>query len=100
MLRNTVLLFLSFVPAFGQSAAKPLSFEVAEVKINKSDAVSISFEFLHGQVRVINAPMGLLVSGAYHVRPEALAGAPGWFNTDRFDVIAKSTPDASENDCA
>ena len=98
MLRSAVLLLLFSVSAFGQSAAKPLSFEVAEIKINKSGAVSVSSEFLHGQVRLINAPMWLLVSGAYHVRPEAIAGAPGWFNADRFDVIAKSTPDTSEND--
>ncbi len=94
-----VALFLLVGLGFSQAVPPPLAFDVAEVKINKSGQLGMAGQFLAGgRVTVRNAPMSLLVSEAYHVPPDALSGGPGWFNGDRFDVIAKSAPATSEDD--
>ncbi len=100
MLRTaTVILFLfSSVPATGQSSSTPLSFEVAEVKVNKSGDLQISADLKNGRVAVHNAPMKLLITAAYHIPPNALEGGPGWLEIDRFDVVAKAAPTTSEAD--
>jgi uncharacterized protein (TIGR03435 family) len=100
MLQNTgaVLLLLCSVPAFCQTESKAPAFEVAEVKVNKSGGES-GAEFLPGgQLRVTNTPMKRLITEAWHVRPDAISGGPGWLDSDRFDVIAKATPTSSEDD--
>lgn len=100
LLRNasTLLLMLSCVPAFSQPPSTPLSFEVAEVKVNKSGDLRITAELNSGRVTVRNAPMKLLITAAYHIPESVLEGGPGWLETDRFDVIAKASPTTPEED--
>jgi uncharacterized protein (TIGR03435 family) len=86
------LLFLCAVSLFGQT------FEVAEVKVNKSGTGRISVQLVNGQARLINAPMRLMIAAAYAVNPDAVTGGPGWIESDRFDLIAKANPDATEAD--
>src|SRR5215831_18082072 len=91
-----ILLLLSAVPAFGQGSP---AFEVAEIKIHKSGDRRTSVDFLPGgQIRLTNASMRVLIIVAWRVRPDAVSGEPAWIDTDRFRVIAKSTPDASPDD--
>lgn len=92
------LVLLSGIPAFSQGPSKPLSFEVAEVKVNKSGAVEMSANLQNGRVTVRNAPLRLLIVAAWHIPDSALEGAPGWLDIDRYDVIAKSAPTTSEDD--
>lgn len=94
---GAILYLLSAVSAFGQSDARPPSFEVAEVKVNKSGELRTDANFLPGgQIRVTNASMRLLITAAWHVRPDGLSGGPSWLDSDRFDVIGKATPNATE----
>jgi uncharacterized protein (TIGR03435 family) len=93
MLRNAsfVLLFVRSIPAFSQPQTAPPSFEAADVKVNKSGEARMAVDFLPGgKFSMRNVPMKVMIMMAYHVRPEALAGGPGWLDSDRFDVVAKA----------
>jgi uncharacterized protein (TIGR03435 family) len=43
-----------------------------------------------GRFSATNVPLRILIALAYHVRPEAITGGPGWLGSDRFDIIAKA----------
>ena len=93
MLRCTsaVLLFLSAVPAFSQPEATPISFEAADVKVNKSGEVRMTVDMQGGgKFTMHNVPMKVMIAMAYHARPDAVTGGPGWLESDRFDVVAKA----------
>ncbi len=101
MFRNApvVLLFLSFIPAFSQSQTTPPSFEVADVKVNKSGEARLAVDFLPGgRLSMRNVPMKVMIMLAYHVRPDALTGGPGWLESDRFDIVAKALQTTSQDD--
>jgi uncharacterized protein (TIGR03435 family) len=91
MMRLWPTLFVCAAPLFCQS------FEVAEIKINKSGPGPTSARLINGQARVVNAPMRLLIAAAFNLNPDAVTGGPGWLDSDRFDLAAKSTPDATED---
>jgi len=91
MMRLCVALAVCSAPLFCQS------FEVAEIKINKAGPGPTSAKLINGQARVVNAPMRLLIGAAFNVMPDAVSGGPGWLDSDRFDLAAKSTPDATED---
>jgi uncharacterized protein (TIGR03435 family) len=90
MARTTLLILVSFLPAFAQA------FDVAEVKVNKTGPGPIFAQLVNGQVRLTNGTMRLMIAAAYNVNLDAVKGAPEWVDSDRFDVVAKSTPDATE----
>lgn len=94
----TAALFLLSIPAFSQAPSTPLSFEVAEVKINKSGSLAMSADLQNGRATVRNAPLRLLITAAYSIPDSALQGGPGWLDTDRFDLIAKAAATTSEDD--
>jgi len=81
------IFLLVSIRAFGQ----PPSFEVADVKVNKSGEVRMAVDMQPGgKLTMRNVPMKVLIMFAYHVRGEAVTGGPGWLESDRFDVIAKA----------
>ena len=43
-----------------------------------------------GSLTMLNQPLRNLITYAYDLRAFQLSGAPGWIETDRFDVLAKS----------
>jgi len=84
-------LVVGSVPLFCQS------FDVADVKINKSEAGPSSAKLMNGQARFVNVPMRLLISASFGVTPARVAGGPGWLDSDRFDLTAKGAVDATED---
>jgi len=46
-----------------------------------------------GTLIVVNQPVTKLITYAYDMRYFQLVGYPGWVDTDRYDVTAKSSPD-------
>ena len=42
-----------------------------------------------GTFNADNYPVLGLIAGAYHVQPFQIAGAPGWIESTRYDIIAK-----------
>jgi uncharacterized protein (TIGR03435 family) len=77
---------------FGQSAAAPPAFDVASVK--PSDPTSRRGSDLRvlpgGRFEVANLNLNVIVMEAFKVKGYQISGAPGWLNTDQFDIVAKS----------
>jgi len=95
---SIVLWLLSSIPAFGQSQTPP-SFEVADVKVNKSGETRMAVDFQPGgKLSMRNVPMKVMIILAYHVRPDAVTGGPGWLESDRFDVVAKALQTTSPDE--
>ena len=75
------------------SAAGGPTFEVASVKQNKSGGGLIGLGMQPGgRYTATNVPLRLLIQNAYQIQPNQLVGAPGWLDTDRFDIVAKADP--------
>jgi uncharacterized protein (TIGR03435 family) len=85
---------LAAVPAYGQS------FDVTSIKPNASvsPASSIGFE-PGGRFRAVNEPVIRLIQEAFATtatpRPQ-IVGAPGWIESDNFDVQAVATGNPSQ----
>jgi uncharacterized protein (TIGR03435 family) len=92
---------LRAVSASGHQAtaesSKPLAFEVASVKPNKSGEVRMGMQALPGGFRAINVTVRLLLRTAYRIQDSQLTGGPDWLDSDRFDIVAKSEGNASSD---
>ena len=101
MFRSTraILAYLAALPAFCQPPMSAPAFDVAEVKPNKSGGFDSNGDFdKGGRVTVRNLPLKYLIALGYHVRLQDLEGAPGWTESERFDIVAKAPPSTSEDD--
>jgi bla regulator protein blaR1 len=77
----------------GQTAAARPEFEVATVKLSVTGDNVMGFDMLpSGLFRATNTPMSTLFRFAYDVSDQTTAGAPDWFNNDRYDVAGKAQP--------
>ena len=89
--------------AFGQATnapAKPLAFEVATIKPNKSGSdIPIIRPMLDG-IRATDCTLQILIAyayGPYQTGQKEISGGPKWAGSDRFDVVAKvSSSDAAD----
>ena len=67
---------------------------VASVKENKSvDARSISEYYPGGRFSATAVTVQNLLRTAYRIQSYQLTGAPGWFSTKRYDIVAKTEGD-------
>ena len=76
---------------------KPLAFEVASIKPNKSgdDPQSTSLQ-PGGGFSATNVSVRFLIRVSYGRFQEALvSGGPSWLDTDRYDIVAKGDGPAS-----
>ena len=77
------------VIAYGQNTAP--AFEVATVKPNTSGSTSMKFPFPSGgRFTATNTTIKTLIAFAYGMGTFGIEGAPGWMNSDRYDVNAKA----------
>jgi len=84
---------------FGQPAATPLSFEVADVQVSKPGGPEPSGNFLPGgRVELHKVTMKEMIAAAYKVEDDMVAGGPDWLSADHFDIVAKANPKSTEND--
>jgi bla regulator protein BlaR1 len=73
-----------------QSPAPRPQFEVASVKLNTSGASNQLFgSHSPGTFNADNYPLLGLIAGAYDLKPFQIAGAPGWIESSRYDIVAK-----------
>jgi len=85
------VLFLSAVGIFGQSATTPLTFEVASIKPSGTDDHRFMIQIQPGGgLRTSGTTLKMLLTQAYDVRDFQVSGGPGWINTERYDITAKS----------
>jgi uncharacterized protein (TIGR03435 family) len=97
-MRSLLILFLLVSSlSFGQTPANRPEFDVVDIKLNNSGSPDGVGEILpSGQFRAINIPVKEIVKFAYNLRDEALAGAPGWLGSDRYDIVGKAPAAGSE----
>jgi uncharacterized protein (TIGR03435 family) len=73
----------------------PPQFDVATIKPGQPDA-QIRGRINGGQIDLTGAPLKFLITFAWDLNPndnEVLVGAPKWLDSDRFDILAKVTPE-------
>jgi uncharacterized protein (TIGR03435 family) len=68
-----------------------LAFEVASVKPNSTLDQNVSINRTQGGgLDAVNVSVRMLITFAYRIRDQQLSGAPGWLDTDRYDIHAKT----------
>jgi len=75
--------------ALAQTPA-PATFEVASIKPSPPDASGMFIRPTGGGVHITGATLRNMISLAYNVRPFQIVEGPGWIDTERFDIEAKS----------
>jgi len=93
MLRTAVL----WAAAIGAAAAQPLTFEVASVKPNLTDSGHSSSHTRPTSLIMDNSSLAGCIRAAYGLRPDQLIG-PGWIETERFDIFAKSSHEVKDDE--
>ena len=80
--------------AWTQTATKPLKFKVASVKPADPNAKTNSSSRDAGEgLDIRNVPVRNLITLAYGLQDFRLLNAPGWTNTEGYDVVAKAPTD-------
>jgi hypothetical protein len=80
--------------AWTEAATKPLKFEVASVKPADPNAKTSSSSRDAGEgLDIRNVPVRNLITLAYGLQDFQILNAPGWTNTEGYDVIAKALND-------
>jgi uncharacterized protein (TIGR03435 family) len=98
MLRAAAIasLLVSACCAFAQPAAPRPEFEVASIKLNKSnEGFSRIMPARGGRFTATNIPLQFLITIAYRIKDFQLSGAPDWVKSERYDVEAKAEGDPS-----
>jgi uncharacterized protein (TIGR03435 family) len=94
--------FIALMPiaALGQPAALP-EFEVASVKLLNPPmgGHAVGLKLNHGRVTVEGATLRQIIVQAYVVQRVLVLGGPAWYDSDQYDVVAKtSNPDATREE--
>jgi len=88
-LRIAAVALYGVTSAFGQSA-KPVEFEIASVKTNKTGQREGGITAIGGgRFRATNIPLKILLATAYDVNFEQISGGPDWLDSERYDVEAR-----------
>jgi uncharacterized protein (TIGR03435 family) len=88
-----LLVAMAGVAVFGQNAQ--LAFEVASIKPSPPGSNGTSIGSPAGRFVARNASLKLLIVNAFNVRDLQIEGGPGWMDSDRFDIDAKMTDNAT-----
>ena len=72
-------------------------FEVASIKRSEPGSLRGStFEFLPGgSLRIANGTLRAILETAYDVREFQILGGPGWVNSERYDILARTADSLS-----
>ena len=99
LLVTIAVVICSTAPAPAQSppagAAAPPSFEAASIR--PSPGGFIDFRFFPIRFVGTNLTLGQLIEQAYNIQPRELIGGPDWLRIDRFDVMATSDAEVSQD---
>jgi uncharacterized protein (TIGR03435 family) len=87
------LLGLFCAAAFGQQA--PV-FEAADVHVSAPNGTESGGFLPNGRLEFRSTTLLRLITIAWSVQADRVAGGPSWLDTDRFDVVAKASGNASQ----
>jgi uncharacterized protein (TIGR03435 family) len=97
------ILMLQASLTHAQTPAPRLQFEVASIKASDPSAPrpgrlgSVQVVTSPGRISARNAKLTELIKGAYDLEDYQVSGGPGWIDSARFDVEAKSTDSANRD---
>jgi uncharacterized protein (TIGR03435 family) len=80
----------------GQPAPSKPVFEAADVHVSPAGTTESGAFLPGGRLEFRGSTLLRLISLAYSVPADRIAGGPPWIDTDRFDVIAKAPTAASQ----
>jgi uncharacterized protein (TIGR03435 family) len=90
---------LSEPPMRAQPATPRRAFEVASIKRNTSGTAGESMHIQRGgRFDVQNMPVRYIIWNAYRLSDYQISGGPGWINSERYDIFAKSDGDSSPDE--
>ena len=93
LIYTTVAVSVVNVAVFAQTADAP-AFEVASVKPNDRGEPGLRLDIQPGgRFLAIHIPLKQLVRAAYTLQLWQIVGAPGWMDSDRFDITANAGRD-------
>jgi uncharacterized protein (TIGR03435 family) len=80
--------------------APPLAFDVVSIRMNTSGDQVVRGPMIQPGNRVYaqNIPVRFLITTAYSIEFNQIAGAPAWIDSDRFDIEAIAPAGASQDD--
>lgn len=76
--------------------AAPTEFEVAEVRPSRPDEKE-DFTMENGRIDAKAIKLRDLIQFAWNLEDDALTGGEKWLDSERFDIVAKSAPTASND---
>jgi uncharacterized protein (TIGR03435 family) len=93
---SAALICVTVSMSFGQPVPSLTVFEAASVKPSSpGDVRGATFGFTPGGgLKITNGTLRGIIEMAYGVRDFQIVGGPGWLNSDRYDISARSTPGA------
>jgi uncharacterized protein (TIGR03435 family) len=89
LLRNSIGVALSLAVACGQS------FEVASIRLHPGVVTMIGTDISGTRVTMTAYTVSNLITAAYGLEDYQVAGATGWIGSDRYDIAARSTGEAT-----
>lgn len=93
---NASLLLASTVAVFAQGQSPdPLGFDVASVKPTASTDGRALLQATPGRLVMTNLALRRIILIAYEVQDYQIAGAPGWIDSEHYDVQAKAESNPS-----
>ena len=97
----TVILLASVITLAQSPPSADLTFEVASIKRTPSDATGFSYgDQPGGRWAMHNASIATLIRSAYPSQVPELVGAPGWVNSERYEIHAKANGEPSRDEMA
>src|SRR6185295_12825696 len=90
-----VFVILSVPQSQAQPQAARSDFEVASIKPNTSGDPGRYIRPSAGRLSVTNMAVKDLLTYAFQVRDFQISGGPGWINSDRYDIEAKTNGNVS-----
>ena len=84
-------------PPTAMAADAPAVFEVATIKPSNPDLPGKLFTVKGRQVMTINTTVSDLISFAYGVHARQIVGAPGWVESDKYDVTGQPEAQGQPN---
>jgi uncharacterized protein (TIGR03435 family) len=95
MTRATFLIALMSAPAWAQSVAAPLAFDVASVKLNSDPISHSSLTLGKGTMTIIDVDLRTIIRIAYDIRSFQFVG-PDWLSSIRLNIVAKFPADTTQ----
>jgi uncharacterized protein (TIGR03435 family) len=98
-MRTLVTASLAVLALSVAASAQEVHFKDATITRSQSVSLSGGSQILpNGRVVITNAPLRDLVSIIYDTPSFAIVDAPGWFASERFDIVAQAAGNPSRDD--